>query len=890
MEGAVTARHRARAKQLFHAALEVAPARRAEFVENEAGGDAALAAEVLSLLAHDNESFLPTPAAALIAAALSTPMRGRQVGHYRIVGEIDVGGMGEVYAAVEEGTGRTVALKLIRRDLDSAEALARFDQERQALAKMNHPNIAQVYGGGVTDGRRPYFAMELVPGRPIVDYCDQERLGLPERLELFMQVCAGIQHAHQKAIIHRDLKPSNVLVTLQDGRAVPKIIDFGIAKTVGRPSLTRLDQRPGTPDYMSPEQRQGQDLDIRTDVYSLGLLLYELLLGVLPPAESGEPPRPGEHLRRLGDRAAEIAANRRTDAADLARQLHGDLHWIVVKALEEDRDRRYSSASDLAAELDRHLRSEPVLASPPSSSYRLGKFLRRHRLGVAAGAIAILALATGAIGAGVGFVKARRAQVVATHEARHAGREAETARQVSAFLVDLFQISEPDEAKGNKVTAREILDTGLRRIAVELQGQPEVRATLMDTMGTVYQSLGLFDRAEALLREALALRRRTLGDAHPAVAASLFHLAESLRARAQYPEAEICYRRSLVLRERLLGPRHPDVAESLNGMGLLYYNRGQYPGAESCFQRALTVWQGARDPRVATALSHLALLYRDQGRQDLALSLFERAITAQERQLGPEHSDLLGNLNNLADIYRSTGRYARAEQLLKRVLAVNERIMGPDHPLVSTSLNNLAMVYRAEGRNSEAEKLYLRCLAIDEKARGPDHPDVATSLNNLAVVYREEGRYGLAEPLFLRSLAIREKALPADHPHIAGSMNQLGLLFSAEGRYSEAEALFKQSLASREKVLGPTHPHVAVTLTNLANLYLARGDDLQAEPLFRRALSIWGKLSQPSQPDLASTLESYARLLRRTHRAGDAATLENRAREIRQSLAELNNA
>jgi tetratricopeptide (TPR) repeat protein len=881
----MTAERRTRIEEIFHAAADLAPEARAAFVEAAAGGDGALAGEVLSLLAHaDDEDFLREPPLALMAEALSPPMQGRAVGHFRIVREIEVGGMGEVYEAEQEAPVRRVALKLGRRHL-AAEGSARLEFERQTLAEMNHPNIAQVYEAGTTADGRPYFAMELLPGRALIAYCDEHRLTVDERLELFKQICAGIQHAHQKAIIHRDLKPANILVTLQDGKAVPKIIDFGIAKALGKPSLTQEDQRPGTREYMSPEQVAGKDLDTRTDVYSLGLVLHELLLGELPPPGVGGPPRLSERLVQLGERAAEISAARLTDPAMLGRQLCGDLDWIVMKALEEDRERRYAGASELASDLERHLKSEPVLAIPPSARYRLGKFLRRHQIGVVASGLALLALALGAAGAGIGLVKARQAEAVARQAAGRAGREAETARQVSRFMVDLFQVSEPDEAKGNQVTAREILDTGSRRVASELQGQPEVKATLMDTMGVAYQSLGLFDSAEPLLREALTLRRRTFGDKDAAVAASWYHMAELYRARGKYPQAEVCYRQALVLRERLLGPRDPNVAESLNGLGLLHYNRGQYQDAEPCFQQALVIWEKARDPRVATAVSHLALLYRDEGKSDQAIPLFERAVGLQEKQLGPEHSDLLGNFNNLADIYRSVGRYAKAEALLKRVLGVNERIMGPWHPLVSTSLNNLAMVYRAEGRYPEAESLYRRVLAIDEKTRGPDHPDFATSLNNLGVVYREERRYDLAEPLLLRALAIRQKALPADHPHVAASLNQLGLLYSVEGRYAEAEDLFKKSLAIREKVLGPGHPHLAVTLTNLANVYQARGEDRRAEPLLVRALAIWSKLPQPSEPDLATTLESYGRLLRHAGRPAEAVAHERRAREIRSRLA-----
>jgi serine/threonine protein kinase/Tfp pilus assembly protein PilF len=886
-----------RAKEIFAAVREREPSEQAALLDQECGDDEALRDEVQSLLAHASGcTFLERPPVAFLAAALSATAEGHSIGPYRILRAVDAGGMGEVYEAEQVApVQRRVALKLIKRGLDSEEAVARFRIELQSLARMSHPHIAQVYEAGATAEGRPFFAMEYVEGEPITHYCDRQRLDVQGRLALFQQLCEGVQHAHQKGIIHRDLKPENILVTHHGERAFPKIIDFGIARATAegealpspeaRQRLTSGQQRIGTRPYMSPEQVIGAaDIDTRSDVYSLGVVLYELLVGVLPgdAAAAVEIEKPSSRLAHLGEGAGTVARNRRTEPAALARLLRGDLDWIVMKALERDRGRRYGSVSELAIDLERHRRHEPVLANPPSTAYRFAKFLRRHRAVVAASVLVSIALLLGAVGAGVGLVRARRAEKLASQEAERGNREAAAARSVADFMVGLFQLSDPDQAKGSTVTAREILDSGARKVAADLKGQPVVEAALMDTIGSVYQSLGLFDSAESMLGQSLALRRNALGGAHPEVATSMSHLAELARARARYPQAKSLDLQALAIRERALGKDHPDVADSLNRLGLLYLSLGSYAAAEPCFQRALAIWSKARDGRVSTALSHLALLYRDEGRNDMAIPLFQRALAIQERELGPEHSDLNGNRNNLADIYRNQGRYAEAEALLKHVLAVNERVMGPEHPYVSTSLNNLAMVYRAEGRYEEAEALYLRVLAIDRKVRGENHPDYATSLHNLAVVYREQGNYAKAEPLFLRALAIREKALGPDHPHVAGSLNHLGLLYTLQHRYAEAEPLFRRSLAIREKALGPDHPHLAVTLTNLANLYRAERRYGEAEPLLQRALAIWDRRTDANPAERGATVESYGALLRLMGRASEAARLASRGEQGRR--------
>ena len=434
------------------------------------------------------------------------------IGPYRILSLIAEGGMGAVYLAEQQTPQRRVALKVIKAGMDTRHVVARFETEREALALMDHPSIATVFDAGETHSGRPYFVMEYVAGVPITDYCDRHNLRTRERLALFLQVCSAVQHAHQKGVIHRDLKPSNVLVTVVEGNPIPKVIDFGVAKATSRrltekTLFTELGLLVGTPEYMSPEQAEmtGLDVDTRTDIYALGVLLYELIVGALPfdsvrlrragyaeiqrIIREEEPARPSTRLSSLGATASEVARRRHTDLPSLMRELRGDLDWITLKSMEKDRTRRYASASELAADLSRHLADEPVSARPANFAYRSRKFVRRHRAGVAIGAAAIAVLV--AFGATMAVQSSR---IAAQRDL--ATRERDRAERVSGFLVSLFEASDPDRSKGEKVTARQILDLGRQRLDSELKDQPQTRAALLHTIGSVYAALDLNDVAE----------------------------------------------------------------------------------------------------------------------------------------------------------------------------------------------------------------------------------------------------------------------------------------------------------------------------------------------------------------------------------------------------------
>jgi non-specific serine/threonine protein kinase/serine/threonine-protein kinase len=734
------------------------------------------------------------------------------VGPYTLLEKRGEGGMGVVYLAEQtEPVRRRVALKVIKRGMDTGEVIARFEAERQALALMDHPAIARIYDAGMTPRGRPYFAMEYVEGVPITEHCDRHSLTNRERIELFLQVCEGVQHAHQKAVIHRDLKPTNVLVSIQDGRPAAKIIDFGVAKALAhrlteRTLYTELGVLIGTPEYMSPEQAEGtrQDVDTRSDVYSLGVMLYELLVGALPFESrhlrdvgadafrrrilEEEPPRPSVRLSSLGRRSGESARRRRTDVGVLRRELAGDLDWITMRALEKDPGRRYASPSELAEDLRRHLRFEPVLARAPSAGYRARRFVRRHRVGVAAAAVMALGLAAGTVGSTIGLVRARRAEAEARREAAAKG-------QVADFLKNLFRVSDPGEAQGSSVTARELLDRAADTLDTELSADPATRAEMAYLMGDVYRNLGLYAEAESLSAKALEARRRFLGPEHPDTLGSMMLLGAIYDAQGRHREAESVRSQTLEIQERVLGPEHPDTLKSRNNLAGSFLRDGRYAAAERLYSETLAI---------------------------------------QERALGREHPDALHSTHNLAGLYLAQGRYDDAERLYTRLLAIQERALGPEHPGTLGTKASLAKVALQERRYAEAERLASQALEIQKRVLGPEHPDVLWTMTNLALAYQGQGRHAEAERLDTEVLEIQKRVLGPEHPQVLWSMNNLAFGYLNQGRYAEAERLHSQVFEIRERVLGPDHPDTLVSMYNLACVFARKGDRARAMEWLRR--------------------------------------------------------
>jgi non-specific serine/threonine protein kinase/serine/threonine-protein kinase len=814
--------------------------------------------------------------------------------NYRILELVGSGGMGEVYAAQQERPmRRKVALKVIKLGMDSRRIVARFESERQALALMSHPNIANVYDAGTTEQGRPFFSMEYVEGIPITAYCDRYRLSIQGRLELFLKVCEGVQHAHQKGIIHRDLKPSNVLVTIQDEVAVPKIIDFGLAKAtshqLSEESMhTRLGTMIGTPEYMSPEQVEmsGLDIDTRSDIYSLGVLLYVLLVGTLPfsfkqirssaPEEirrvirEVEPARPSSRLSTLEDNAPRVAQRRNWELSSLVKRIRGDLDWITMKALEKDRTRRYQTANALALDIRRHLGHEPVAAGPPSTAYRARKFVRRHRIGVAAALLVAALVVAGTVGTALGFLRAVRAE-------RVANEEAEAARQVSDFLLDLFRVSDPHVAQGDSITARQILDEGSRRISRELRDQPLTQARLMDTMGTVYRYLGLFEESRTLLEPALQTREDLLDGDSLEVAESLHNLAQLEHQQGRYHEAQVLAQRALAIREAQLRPEDLRVADSLMDVAWSFFGQSDHDRAALLFERALAIKEstlGSDHSDVADIRRRLGNTHSRRGDAEAAERLLLQALATYERALEPDDYSLGLILNDLANFYRDQGRLAEAVPLLERAIAIKERVVGPDHTSVAYSLNNLALIYDGQDRPSEAEPILRRALAILESSFGSEHDTTALGLANLAWVAYRQGKYDEAEPLYERALGIYERTVGPNHRSVAILLRDQARLYADQSLYPRAEELLKRSAGIWETIGGPDHPDLAECLDSLADLYVEQGKLVDAEPHYQRALAIRETRLGRDHSATLESLAAYADLLRQTGRPVDAENLE----------------
>jgi serine/threonine protein kinase/tetratricopeptide (TPR) repeat protein len=678
-------------KSIFLNALEItSPGDREAYLDGACGDDQALRQQVQALLEAYRGPFRLLDAADRETCLLNhgpvEDRAGETIGPYRLLEAIGEGGMGVVYMAQQERpVRRKVALKLIKPGMDSRQVIARFEVERQALAMMDHPNIAKVHDAGTTADGRPYFVMELVRGIPITEYCDRERLSIRERLELFVLVCRAVQHAHQKGIIHRDLKPSNVLVTVVDGAAVPKVIDFGIAKAVDqrlteRTCFTAFAQMIGTPLYMSPEQAElsGVDVDTRSDVYGLGVLLYELLTGTTPfdsetlkkaafdemrrIIREEEPPRPSTRLSSLGATLSTVSARRKADPRRLGPSLRGELDWVVMKALEKDRRRRYETASDFAADVTRYLADEPVEACPPSTWYGLTKFARRHRAGLTSAALIMTAVVAG-------VVASVWQAVVATNAKAEAEKRAEETRMLVAYLVDdLFGTGAPDKSKGRVVTMTNILKAGEEAIPTRFGRRPLAEAAAREALGQVYSVSWDFDSAARQFRRVVEIRERLLGLDHPETLSAQLRFVESLAPpysdhKGNDKEAESVARRVVAAYSRLLGPEHP----------------------ETC-----------------TALHRLSWVLTRLSKFDEALAIHKRVYSAQERILGPSHLETLLTLDGLGMILENQLKLADAESVFRRVVDERRRIQGPAHRDFLASLQYLGRVLNKRGRYAES--------------------------------------------------------------------------------------------------------------------------------------------------------------------------------------------
>ena len=826
-----------REEAVFEAALQLPADQRSAYLDTECAGDAELRRRVEVLLGAFGRAsgFMKQPAAdtsgrTRLFSHPPSEKPGDCIGRYKLLQQIGEGGCGVVYMAEQtEPVHRRVALKVIKLGMDTRQVITRFEAERQALALMDHPNIAKVLDGGSTENGRPYFVMELVRGIKITDYCDQNNLSTRDRLDLFIQVCQAIQHAHQKGIIHRDIKPSNILVTVNDGVAVPKVIDFGIAKaTQGRLTdktlFTAFEQFIGTPAYMSPEQAvmTSLDIDTRSDIYSLGVLLYELLTSKTPfdanaLLQAGldamrrtilevEPPRPSARLSTMLDaERATTASQRQTEPPRLIHLLKGDLDWIVMKCLEKERGRRYETATGLAADIKRHLNTEPVEARPPSKLYEFQKTVRRHKFGFAAAAALFTVLAAGVL------ISAREARRALQSEAMAKERLAES-QAVSKLMMGVFQSPDP-ERDGRTITVAETLDRAVTNLDRDLAAQPALRAQLQATLGRTYDALGLYHEAIPLEEKVRDYYLKNLGIENTNTLKAMDNLATSYWEAGRNDKALKLREQMLALYRKVLGPEHPN-----------------------------TLW----------AMGNLANSYYTAGRRDEALKLREQVLALRRKVLGPEHPETISAMNNLAISYNNAGRKNEALKLREQVLAFFRKVLGPEHPITLRAMNNLAVSYDNAGRNDEALKLKEQVLALRRKALGPEHPDTIMAMNNLANSYDAAGRKDEAFKLREQVLALRRKVLGPEHPDTIMAMGNLASSYDEAGRKDEALKLREQVLALSRKVSGPEHPDTLTAVNNLVDAYIAAGRKDEALKLREDALAIANKRDPNSWPSITA--------------------------------------
>lgn len=857
---------RDRAEQLFQAALGIKPAERSAFLDRECVGHPELRQAVEDLLAlhADAGSFLEHPLLESTTADSLNPSR-ILIDHYQLLHLIGEGGMGEVWLAEQkQPIRRRVAIKLIKAGMDTREVVSRFESERQALALMDHPAIAKVFDAGTTPEGRPYFVMEYVAGMPITTYCDRRKLSTRQRLELFISVCEGVQHAHQKAIIHRDLKPSNILVTEVDGKPVPRIIDFGVAKATSqrlsaRTLYTQVGAVIGTLDYISPEQADsgGVDIDTRSDVYSLGVVLYELISGSLPfdfrklaydevlrCLREQDVPSPSTRLRIQGGDSALTAKNRNADLPTLVSLLQGDPDAIALKALEKDRARRYSTPLELAADIGRYLCNEPVSAHAPSAAYRTRKYIRRHRLGVTLVSLLVLLAVISAI-----------AQTIQLRRIRH---ERDRADRITDFLTDMFKVPAPSEARGNTVTAREILDRSSNEIERELHQDPEVRSQLMLVMAKTYENLGLFSRAHELMEHVVQDRRTTLGPDHPKTLEAMSQMGWVLYREGREAEAERLTRTTIDAQTRVVGPDHPATLESKDHLAWILIRQAHYAEVEKLERELIAASSrtlGPENPRTLRFMDGLAIAYASQSRFTEAETEYRNVLDLERHNLGADHPSTLATMLHLANMFFGQGNYDEAEKVYRETLQIQQRILGPDHPDTARTMTILANTIRFEnGRYAEAENMYRKSLAIELRTMGPDHPYTTAAKEGLANVLSEEKRYTEAETLLREILVQRQRLLGTDHTDTLLSQYNLATILKHENRLAEAENLIRETLKEQMHVLDPNDPDTLASRSFLADVLFREQKPQEAEVLARSAFNDQLRTLGPLHHDTMETL------------------------------------
>lgn len=763
------------------------------------------------------------------------------------------GGMGSVYKAQRTDESRiqqTGALKIIHKSLITPSHIERFKLEQQILSGLQHPNIAGFIDSGITDDGISYMVMEYVEGESILSYCNQNRLTVKKRLDLFKTICKTIQFAHKSLIVHRDLKPDNILVT-GDGHV--KILDFGIAKLLD-PNLyeiTRVQTKTGmrllSLEYASPEQIFGKPVTTSTDIYSLGVLLYKLLTGLHPfdvddhsyrevekMVLEQDPTLPGNRLAAFGndEKRDQIVQARKTTPSDLVHKLKGDLDAIIIKALRKDPERRFDSVESLLIDINRHQTGLPIYARPDTVGYRTRKFIYRHRWGVSAAALVVFALTVGLAATLWQADQAERA-------AEQALLEAQKAKAVKDFLIDVFEVSDPNLSLGETITAKELLDQGAERIDKELTDQPEIQAEMLGVMGEVYQQLGLFDKAGGLLEQSLRKQRSINQTDSLSVAASLNRLGLLRYHQGDFSEAIHLLKQSLSIREAHPNTDPMELSEAQNNLATLYMENGQYEPADSLLRLAIEIRRTFNHPaRIAESLTTLALLHYTQGNLDEAEALYEEVLELEKSYLEPDHPSLAETTHHLAQLYWTQGKLNQAETLFRDVIAIDKRVYGEDHPTAALDLNSLGLVLMDQGKFNEAEAAYREAIAIQETKLGEEHPDLSATYYNLGSMFSFTGEYKLAEPMLRKVLAVDQKLFDDRHPNVGIDMASLAGVLIALEEYNEADEFLDEALSIFEEVFPEGHPRIASVEIRMGQLAFQRGEYEKAETLLTKALPV----------------------------------------------------
>lgn len=849
-------------KEIFSAALECNSSDRETFIKHACGNDKELLQEVRSLLAAHEQPGPLDNSSQLLKDSLFTPLKsqdinGSKIGPYTILDELGHGGMGSVYLA-ERTDGqydRRVALKLLRTGFTTETQTRRFLTERQILANLIHKNIARLLDGGVTQDGQPWFAMEFIDGLPIDQYCDKKKLSVEKRLQLFSNVCNAVQYAHRKLIVHRDLKPSNIYV--EDNGTV-KLLDFGIAKALkpdeilsAQIPVTKTGLLPLTPAYASPEQIKGESVTTASDIYQLGVMLYELLTGFTPYNISGRTPseieqiiceraptRPSTAITRIPDDGnpvtpQQICMARKTDPNQLQQQLRGELDIIVLKAMHKEPERRYESADHFATDINNFLTGKPVFAHPDSIVYRTRKFVVRHKLGVSS-AIAMFLLI---IGYAITITYHSQRTRTALEQAK---QEMAKAEQITGFLMDMFEASDPSESLGENITARQLLENGVLE-AEQLQQQPEVQGQMLDLTGRVYMNIGEYDKAENLLQRAFRLRQNHFSEPHNDIAESLHNLGILYWNNGYYKEAEEYLRDALKMERELFGDSHESIANTMTSLAIVLKELREFEEAEPLYRQALAMNReiyGDEHESVAYDLNNLGNFLESQGEYRDAREYYLESLALYRELLGDTHPQIAGSFTNLGRVSDRMGELKEAVDYHREALQIRRTVFDEHHPDIAESQYQLGTSLIEIEAYEDAEVYLKQSLEIRKSVLDSLHPDISQTLNSLGILMRHIENYGAAEQYYRESLKLQQSRLGESHSEAGLTMNNLGLVLIRQGRYEEARQFLEQSLDVLLQNFDEDHPLIVYPLLGIAHIYLDTREPGRAEPLLRRSLEI----------------------------------------------------